>query len=82
MTDLVKAPPRAITPSSTDEESTERARASLAAARERLLKQLDQVHRALTPVTHWRDVVKRHPLVTIGGAFLVGYALAKLFSRK
>lgn len=81
MNDLVKAPPRAITPASADE-STEKVRAQLAAARERLAKQLDDVQRALTPVTRWQELVKRHPLVTIGGAFLVGYALSKLFSRK
>lgn len=81
MNDLVKAPPRAITKASAGD-STEQVRAQLAAARDRLVRQLDDVHRALTPVKHWRDVVKRHPLVTIGGAFLVGYALAKLFSRK
>jgi hypothetical protein len=26
--------------------------------------------------------VKKHPLLTIGGAFFVGYALSRLFSRK
>ncbi len=78
MTQIVKAPPRALAPVHTPEE----ARAQLAAARERLAKRLDDVHRALTPVTHWRDVVKRHPVLTIGGAFLVGYAISKLFSRR
>jgi ElaB/YqjD/DUF883 family membrane-anchored ribosome-binding protein len=78
MANLVKAPPRALAQVAT----TEDARAQLAAARARLAKQLDDVHRALTPVTHWQDVVKKHPLITIGGAFLIGFALSKLFSRK
>lgn len=78
MSEIIKAPPRAIVPASTPDE----ARAQLAAARERLVKQLDDVTRALTPMSRWKEVVKRHPLVTIGGAFLVGYALSKLFSRK
>lgn len=78
MNQLVKAPPSALVPVGSPEE----ARAQLAAARERLVKRLDDVQRALTPVTHWRDVVKRHPVLTIGGAFLVGYAISKLFSRR
>lgn len=82
MSEIIKAPPRAIVPASTPDE----ARAQLAAARERLVRQLDYVQRALTPTlvnaARWKEVVKRHPLVTIGGAFLVGYALSKLFSRK
>jgi ElaB/YqjD/DUF883 family membrane-anchored ribosome-binding protein len=78
VSEIVKAPPRAIVPAATPAE----ARAQLAAARERLARQLDDVQRALTPMSRWKDVVKRHPLVTIGGAFLVGYALSKLFSRK
>jgi hypothetical protein len=75
---LVKAPPSAIVPVQTPEE----ARAQLAAARERLARRLDDVQRALTPMTHWKDMVKRHPVLTIGGAFLVGYAISKLFSRR
>jgi hypothetical protein len=81
MTKLIKAPPSAITPVSGDD-SPEKARAQLAAARERLMRQLDDVQRALTPIARWQEVVKRHPMVAIGGAFLVGYALSKVFSRK
>jgi hypothetical protein len=81
MTKLIKAPPSAITPVSADD-STEKVRAQIVAARERLARQLDDVQRALTPVARWQAAVKRHPIVAIGGAFLVGYALSKLFSRK
>ena len=78
MNKLIKAPPRALA----QVVSTGEARAQLAAARERLARRLDDVHRALSPMKHWQDVVKRHPLVTIGGALLIGFALSKLFSKK
>jgi hypothetical protein len=47
-----------------------------------LAKKLEIVQHTLEPLSDWRAVVKRHPLVTIGGAFLFGYALSRLFSRK
>lgn len=75
---IIKAPPRTLAPV----KSTDEARAQVAAARERLLQKLDGVEKSLGPITNWRTVVKRHPVLTIGGAFLVGYALARLFSRK
>jgi hypothetical protein len=78
MTKLIKAPPSALAPAG----STEDARLQLEVARARLARTLDDVQRALTPVLHWQDFVKKHPVVTIGGAFLFGYALSKLFSRK
>lgn len=79
MREIVKAPPRALVPAAT---TPDEARAQLARARERVVKNLETIQRTLKPVTHWADLVKRHPLATIGGAFLVGYALSKLFSRK
>lgn len=78
MTKLIKAPPSALAPAG----STEDARAQLDAARERLARTLDDVHRALTPVLQWQQFVKKHPVVSIGGALLFGYALSRLFSRK
>ncbi len=78
MSSLVKAPPQALVkPSPTDD-----ARAQLAIARERLKHKLNVVQRALTPMTHWKEVVKRHPVATIGGAFLIGYAISKYLTRK
>ena len=79
MREIVKAPPQAIVrrPSTPDE-----ARAQITRARERVMKNLEVIQRTLKPVTHWADVVKRHPVATIGGAFLIGYALSRLFSRK
>lgn len=78
MNELVKAPPSALVPV----ETTDDARAALVAARERLARQLDAVQRALAPVVQWQAFVKKHPLVTIGGAFLIGYAISRAFSRK
>ena len=78
MNGLVKASPGALVPV----ETTEDARAALVAARERLALQLDNVQRALGPVVKWQAFVKKHPLVTIGGAFLIGYAISRAFSRK
>ncbi|MDP1824816.1 MAG: hypothetical protein Q8L48_16290 [Archangium sp.] len=78
MNHIVKAPPRALAPVA----STDDARAQLAAARERLAQKLETVQHTLEPLGHWRTFVKRHPLATLGGAFLFGYALSRLFSRK
>lgn len=78
MNQIIKAPPRALAPVSTPEE----ARAQLAQARARLMQKLEVVQHTLAPLTDWRTLVKRHPLATIGGAFLFGYALSRLFSRK
>lgn len=75
---LVRAPPRALAPV----KSTDEARAQVAAAREKLLARLETVERAIEPMANWRTIVKKHPLLTIGGAFVVGYALSRLFSRK
>lgn len=75
---IVPAPPRALAPVKT----TDEARAALAAAREKLLARLEVVEQTLEPLSNWKSVVKKHPLLTIGGAFVVGYALARLFSRR
>lgn len=81
MRELVKAPPRAIVPASAPQTPDE-ARARIVAARARVVKNLETIQRTLKPVTRWAEVVKRHPVAAIGGAFLFGYALSKLFSRK
>lgn len=75
---IVRAPPRALAPVASPAE----ARAQVAAAREKLLARLEVVEKTLEPVRDWRSAVKKHPLLTIGGAFVFGYALARLFSRK
>ena len=79
MRELAQAPPRAIGPVP---KTADEARAQIKSARERVVKNLEVIQRTLRPVIRWADVVKRHPVATIGGAFLIGYALSKLFSRK
>ena len=78
MSQIIKAPPRALAPVAT----TDDARAELVAARERLAQKLQVVEHTLAPLSNWRVLVKRHPLATLGGAFVIGYALSRLFSRK
>lgn len=79
---IVKAPPRTLAPVQT----TDEARAQLAAARARLLKSLEtvkvSVEQRIEPLADWRAVVRRHPLAAFGGALFAGYVLGRLFSRK
>lgn len=76
--EIVPAPPRALVLTKDEDE----ARAQLELARARLVARLDKVQRTLKPFTHWTELVKRYPWRTVGGAFVVGFALSKLFSRK
>lgn len=78
MSSLIKAPPQAIMKQSPADD----ARAQIVIARERLINKLNVVQRSLAPMIHWKEVVKRHPVATIGAAFLVGYAISRFFFRK
>jgi ElaB/YqjD/DUF883 family membrane-anchored ribosome-binding protein len=81
MSQLARRGPHALAPAAT----TEEARAQLIAARERLVLRLEAVESTVTTVVRaagWREVVRRHPLLAVGGALLFGYALGNLFSRK
>jgi ElaB/YqjD/DUF883 family membrane-anchored ribosome-binding protein len=79
MSSIIKSPPRSLAPVSTAAE----ARDALVAARARLEKRLEAVENLIAPpLAPWRAAVKKHPLITIGGAFLVGYAISRLLSRK
>lgn len=81
MSQLVKAPPRALAPVA----SATEAREQLAAARERLARSLHAVEAQVSAVSKtlgWREVVRRHPYACAGGALLLGYALGRLFSRR
>ena len=57
-------------------------KADLAAARERAKLRLEAIEQRFKGVGDWRGAVRRHPLLTLGGAFVVGYALARLFTRR
>lgn len=63
-------------------QTPEQARDELAAARDRLAAKLERVEQTLEPLTDWREVVRRKPWAAVGGAFVAGYVLAKLFSRR
>lgn len=78
---IVKSPPRALTRPSRDV-SPEEARAELAKARERVVGQLARLEKSMGKAARWREVVRKHPFLTLGGAFLVGFGLARLFSRR
>lgn len=62
--------------------SAAEARAELVAARERAKRALEETQAQLGSVGDWREVVRKHPYATIGGAFLVGYTLARLLNRR
>ncbi len=63
-------------------DSAEQARDELAAARERLATRLELVEESLKPLGDWREAVRRKPWLAVGGAFVAGYVLAKIFSRR
>lgn len=63
-------------------QTPEQARDELAAARDRLAMKLENIEKTLEPLTDWRELVRRKPWVAVGGAFVAGYVLAKLFSRR
>ena len=57
-------------------------RAQLAVARERARQKLEAIEQRFKGVGDWRGFVRRHPVLTLGAAFVTGYALAKLFTRR
>lgn len=79
MSDLIPAPPRSLTRA---DDSPLQARLDLEAARARVRRSLDQLETTLPVLTSWRETVRRHPAITAGAAFLAGYLLARLFTRK
>lgn len=78
MSDLVKAPPRALAPVN----SVDEAKLQVEQARVRLARQIDQLEETLQPLSKVKQAFQRHPLWWIGGAFFVGYALARLTSSE
>ncbi len=75
--DLVKAPlHRSLAPV----KDVNDARRQLERARARLSRRIDAVEHTMHPFTKIKDVFHKHPLACVGGAFLVGYTLARLFA--
>jgi len=57
------------------------ARSAVARARERVAQSLSTLEHDLTGTARVRAAVRKHPVLTLGAAFLVGYALARLITR-
>ena len=79
MSQIVPAPPRALQRSA---DSPLQARLDLEAARARVRRSVDALEQTIPALTSWRDTVRRHPVLTASSAFLAGYLLARLFTRK
>lgn len=62
-------------------DSCELARRDLLAARERLAHRLEAVKRGAPVMNQLRRLVRAHPGLALGGAFLLGYGLARLLRR-
>lgn len=56
--------------------------ADLQATRERLKKSLDTLEDRLGPAAKWRQAVRKHPVLAIGGVFVAGYLLGRLWGRR
>jgi hypothetical protein len=57
-------------------------KAQLHAARERVKAKLVTLEGELGTVGKWREVVRRHPVLTIGGMFVAGYLIGRIMGRK
>ncbi|MCA3013738.1 MAG: hypothetical protein INH41_15265 [Myxococcaceae bacterium] len=76
---LVKAPDgaparRAQTPAEV--------KAELHAAREKVKARLVTLEGELGAVGRWREVVRRHPVLAVGGVFVAGYLLGRWWGRR
>lgn len=82
---LVKAGPAALARARRDDALLE-VRRRLDRARARVSADLDALEETLAPARRVRervkDAVRRHPVLTLGGALLVGYGLARLLFRR
>ncbi len=77
-TAIVPRPPSAVEVHVTSAQ----VRVELAAARERARLKLEALEQRFKAVGDWRGFVRRHPVLTLGAAFVTGYALARLFTRR
>jgi hypothetical protein len=57
-------------------------KAELHAARERVKARLSTLEGELGAVGQWREVVRRHPVLTIGGVFVAGYLIGRWWGRR
>jgi hypothetical protein len=82
---LVKASPHALARTDPRDAILE-ARRRIDRARARVSADLDALEETLAPARRVReavrDAVRRHPVLTLGGALVMGYGLARLFFRR
>lgn len=82
---LVKAGPSSLARATRDDAILE-VRRRIERARARVGAELDALEETLAPARRVRERVKvavrRHPVLTLGGALLVGYGLARLLFRR
>jgi hypothetical protein len=52
------------------------------AARERLKVSLDTLEKNFGALGRWRETVRKHPVLTIGGLFAAGYLVGRLWGRR
>lgn len=64
------------------EQTPSQVKAELHAARERMKAKLDALEKDLGALGHWRETVRKHPVLTIGGALFAGYLLGRIWGRK
>lgn len=64
------------------EQTPAEVKAELQAARERVKSKLDALEHDLGAVGRWRETVRKHPVLTIGGLFVAGYLLGRLWGRR
>lgn len=75
--EIIKAPAHRALPPVKDVND---ARRQLERARARLSRRIDAVEQTMQPFTKMKAIFHKHPLACVGGAFLVGYTLARLFA--
>lgn len=76
---IVKAPTGALAHRT---QTPAEVKAELNAARERVKARLATLEGELGAVGQWREVVRRHPVLTIGGVFVAGYLIGKWWGRR
>jgi hypothetical protein len=59
-----------------------RAQEDLIAARERLVSSLEALERGWPALDRLRHLVRTRPALTLGGAFLLGWGLARLLRKR
>lgn len=57
-------------------------RAELHATRARVKAKLDALEHELGAVGKWREAVRRHPVLAIGGMFVAGYLVGRWWGRR